>query len=346
MQLPIETVHRAALKSRDLPVALRYAISTSFVVLIVLATSQRGGASDRSTFMLLIMVVLASATFLDRGNGFWATLLSSALCAYFLLPPVYSISVAAQDDQIALGLFLLTGLFVSVVVETLHSGLVALAEEHARATSFVNDRDLLLEELTHRTRNDFANVVTLLSLQARNAAPAVRSALEAAVERVQAVARVHRRLEIRGHRVVVDTRSYIGELCNDMRLTRGGTSAVAIECHSESHHLGIEKVIPLGLIINESVTNAIKHAFPDHRTGKIKVIFDRRGDNYHLAIEDDGVGKSGSEREGALGLRLMRMLAEQLGSTVHVEPRSPGTAIVVTIAVRSSNTNGAVASQR
>jgi two-component sensor histidine kinase len=194
---------------------------------------------------------------------------------------------------------------------------------------------MLLEELSHRTRNDFANVITLLNLQARSAEGSARESLVSAADRVQTIARVHRRLELRDGRVVVDTRSYIGELCADLRLSRLATRPIAIECAAESHSISLEKAVPLGLIINESITNAAKHAFPDQRQGIIKVLFERLGDNYRLTVADNGVGHRSSGHESGIGNRLMQMLAAQLGSKVAVEPLTPGTAVVVTIAVKT-----------
>ena len=100
--------------------------------------------------------------------------------------------------------------------------------------------------------------------------------------------------------------------------------------------------MPLGLIINESITNAAKHAFPDDRQGIIKVTFERAGDVYKLTVADNGVGQSGQQsRDGGLGNRLMQMLAALLDSKVAIEPRTPGTAVIVTIVVKTARGDGA-----
>ena len=117
---------------------------------------------------------------------------------------------------------------------------------------------------------------------------------------------------------------------------------VAIECNAESHSISLEKAVPLGLIINESITNAAKHAFPDDRQGIIKVTFERAGDVYKLTVADNGVGQSGQQsRDGGLGNRLMQMLAALLDSKVAIEPRTPGTAVIVTIVVKTARGDGA-----
>ena len=343
MQPWIARLHQTALASRSMPVAVRYAITTTLVLAIVWAkVTWSGGELQRDPFLIFIPVILGSGALLDRGNGFLATGLSTALVDYYMLPPIRSMAVTSGQDQAALALFFFTGVLISLVVEALHVGLVELATEHENARTAIKDRELLLDELAHRTRNDFANVVTLLNLQSRSAGEDAREALVAAADRVQTIARVHRRLELRGDHVVVDTKSYITELCADLRLSRLAMRPVAIECNAESHSISLEKAVPLGLIINESITNAAKHAFPDDRQGIIKVSFQRAGNVYKLSVADNGVGQIGQQaRDGGLGNRLMQMLAAQLDSKVEIEPRTPGTAVIVTIVVKTARGDSA-----
>jgi two-component sensor histidine kinase len=331
----ISSIHGAALATRSVPVAVRYAITAVLVGLTVLLQFAWGGdGGDRYPFLSFIPVVFVCGTLLDRGNGFFATILSAIACAFFFLNPHHSFAVLHSEDQGAFVLFLVIGFAISSVVEALHVGLVSLAMERENAKDTVRDRGLLLDELSHRTRNDFANVVTLLNLQARSANAEAREALTSAAERVQTIARVHRRLELRYDRVVVDTSSYISELCADLRLSRLAMRPIAIACDVESHSISLEKAVPLGLIINESVTNAAKHAFPGQRQGKIDVNFRREGQTYRLAVADNGVG-DGDVTNGGIGHRLIGMLAGQLGAALEIVPQSPGMAVIVVIPVKT-----------
>ncbi|MET0874603.1 MAG: histidine kinase dimerization/phosphoacceptor domain -containing protein [Pseudolabrys sp.] len=335
METWISVIHRSAISARSIPVIARYAITTLLVAATVwLQLHWTTAAGDRYPFLSFIPVVFVCGTLLDRGNGFYATVLSAVACEYYFLDPRNSMDVLHGSDQGAIVLFILIGFGISSVVEALHNGLVALATERENAKISVRDRDVLLNELAHRTRNDFANVVTLLNLQSRTANAEAREALTSAAERVQTIARVHRRLELRDDHVVVDTKSYISELCADLRLSRLAMRPVAIECNAESHSVSLEKAVPLGLIINESVTNATKHAFPDQRQGQISVDFFRLDDNYRLVIADNGIG-NGEGTNGGIGNRLMGMLAAQLNSKLEIEHRSPGLAVVVIIPVKT-----------
>ncbi|MFA5955811.1 sensor histidine kinase [Hyphomicrobium sp.] len=331
----ISAIHNAALAARAIPVALRYAITVALVTLTVgVQLAWGSGTVDCHPFLTFIPVVFVCGTLFDRGNGFLATVLSAAACRYYFLDPPHSLSVVQPGDQGAFVLFIVIGFGISSVVEALHTGLVALATEREGSKTAVRDRDLLLNELAHRTRNDFANVVTLLNLQSRSANAEAREALTSAAERVQTIARVHRRLELRNDRVVVDTKSYIGELCADLRLSRLAMRPIAITCDVESHSISLEKAVPLGLIINESVTNAAKHAFPDGRQGNITVNFRREVNVYKLVVADDGVG-NGDVSNGGIGNKLMGMLAAQLNSKFTFERMSPGMAVVVLIPITS-----------
>jgi two-component sensor histidine kinase len=331
----ISAIHGSALAARGIPVAMRYAITALLVLsmagLQIVWSSETG---DRHPFLTFIPVVFVCGMLFDRGNGFLATVLSAAVCAFYFLDPRHSFEISNAGDRGGLVLFVIIGFAISSVVEALHVGLVALATERENAQTAVRDRDLLLNELAHRTRNDFANVVTLLNLQSRSANAEAREALVSAADRVQTIARVHRRLELRNDRVVVDTKSYIGELCADLRLSRLAMRAIAIECEAESHSISLEKAVPLGLIVNESVTNAAKHAFPDQRQGNITVAFHREGDKYKLVVADNGVGNGGASN--GTGNRLMGMLAAQLNSKLEIEQRSPGMAVVVVIPVKTA----------
>jgi two-component sensor histidine kinase len=335
MNALFSTVHRLALASREVPVLIRYSVTIVVVVFVVWLWLYWGGQDQRHPFLIFFLIIFACGAFLDRGNGFLATWLSAGLIDYYMIAPYHTLDIANPSDQIALILFVVIGMIIAAVVEALHVGLVELAVEHELARKAVSDREILLEELSHRTRNDLANVITLLNLQARTADAGAREALASAADRVQTIARVHRRLQIYNDRVVVDTKSYINELCNDLRLSRLASRPIALECHAESHSVSLEKAVPLGLIINESVTNATKHAFPDERPGIITVRFAREGSYYNLTVADNGIGTPQAPTGGGTGSRLMQMLAAQLGSKIAFEDRHPGSAVIVTIAVKT-----------
>lgn len=293
----------------------------------MLAVVDRFAPSGELRLLPFLGVVLLAGALLDRGNGFYATGLAAILVAY-LMPPSHSLAVGSAQDAWDLTIFVLLGIAISLVVEALHVGLVEVSLEHRAVLAAGRDRGVLMEELAHRTRNDLANLATLLGLQARSAGGETAAALTAAADRVQAVARVHRTLDLSGDRVVVDSKAYIDELCEDLRRLHAATRPLHISWRAESHQLALNKAVPLGLVLNEAVTNALKHAFPGDRRGSIEIGFVRANHHYELTVADDGAGLPARSRDTGLGRRLIGLLAAQLGGEASIEPRPEGGTLV------------------
>ena len=98
--------------------------------------------------------------------------------------------------------------------------------------------------------------------------------------------------------------------------TRLAGGLIQLDCEAESHSIGVEKAVPLGLIVNELVTNAAKHAFWDKGYGRIAVSFSELGNSYRLQVSDDGIGYDPNGRSAGLGQGLLKLLASQLGSNL------------------------------
>ena len=335
MAYRIGSFHGVAVRTRKASVWIRYPITIVLVLLTGWAWQTFFSAAGDYPFLIFFPVIFACAALFDRGNGFVAAILSAIYAEYFILQPTHSLAVSRASDVFALVLFLAIGLLGAAALEALHAKIEESAKEHDRSQQLAQDRQVLIEELAHRTRNDLANIATLLNIEARSAIPEAREVLQTASDRVQAVARVHRHLELRREIVVVDSKLYISELCDGLRLSRLASRSVSLDSVAESHPLGIEKAVPLGLIVNEAVTNAAKHAFPDDRPGKISVRFERSGDVYHLTIRDNGCGRTNAASEGT-GSRLILMLAAQLGGTVDTQSSPVGTVVILKIPVKAA----------
>ena len=292
-----------------------------------------GGPMESYELLLLFPAIIISALLFDSGNGIYATLLGAVLAAFALLPPRDEFALQSSSEVIALALFLGVGVFIALIVERLHVTLVNLANSYAQLESIANERAILMDELTHRTRNNLATIASLLRLQAKSADATSASVLSAAADRVHVLSRVHERLTIRGSRAVVDSREFILELCNDLKAVLIGTRPIALELSIESHPIGIQKAVSIGLAINELMTNALKYAFDDEQSGLIKIGFVRIDDEYRLSIADNGVGKGDRQLGGGLGLRLVGALATQLGGNLRIDDAKPGTIVTVTFLV-------------
>lgn len=200
----------------------------------------------------------------------------------------------------------------------------------------VADRDLFLEEFDHRVKNNFTLVASLLDMQRRRAGQGeTADALGAALSRVESIARAHRHL-YRGSGTspgTVDMAAYLHELCSalsDALFLRG---AITLDCHSDHAAIPRDRAVSIGLVVNELVTNAVKHAFSGRDEGHIRVRFERATSGWLLTASDNGTGMSAATkavgREGGLGQRLVDAFARQAQGVVEIESTSTGTTVTV-----------------
>ena len=234
----------------------------AFLSRYVLATTMQG-----YPYLLFIPAVFASSLLFDRGSGFFATGLSALLAFYFFVPPARVFLADPAGDLLALILFVAISGAIAFVTEALRLALeqVAAAER---------GKDLLLREVEHRVRNDLQGITSVLSLEQRKvAAPEAREGLQRAAERVQVLSRVYGRLTRRESRAMVDVRPFLEDLAADLRQVRIDGQPVSLEARIEDATVTLNSAAALGLIANELVTNAVKHAFPDERPGRIELAF-------------------------------------------------------------------------
>jgi two-component sensor histidine kinase len=191
-------------------------------------------------------------------------------------------------------------------------------------------RSALLREVDHRVKNNLQLISSLLLLQIRRTEEAgVKSALKGTLERVSAVATVHRRL-FQGPEIErFELSQFVRELANDL--------AVAARRPEITFRLDLDKVevaasqaAPAALVINELVANALKHAFPEGRGGVIDISIRRTPKGFDLCVRDDGVGLTGEEAEiRAFGLTIAQLLCRQLHATLTLESTQPGVCATV-----------------
>jgi two-component sensor histidine kinase len=181
-------------------------------------------------------------------------------------------------------------------------------------------KELLLRELHHRVKNNLQVVASLLALQSQAIGPDLGLALEAARGRVLSMAMVHELLYRAGASGRVDVLTYAGELGRSL-LASYGASLIELVAEGESFGLELDRAIPLGLILQQIVTNAFKHAFPAGRPGRIVIALGAGADAWSVEVRDDGVGfDPGATTGTSLGLRLLPRLVAQLGGGLERRP--------------------------
>ena len=199
------------------------------------------------------------------------------------------------------------------------------------------EQTALLKEVHHRVKNNLQVVNSLLNLQiGRLNHPAALDALRDTQARIRSMALLHETLHRQGNAGRVDARVYLGHLCMQLGAAYSpGDNRIQLHYHLHPIELELDQAIPCGLIVNELVSNAFKHAFPNGRPGHITVAMrpTERG-QLHLSVADDGVGMPVEQRtptESSLGMILVRALARQIDATLQVEG-PPGTTVELIIA--------------
>ena len=304
---------------RPQPLLVRYGAAAILVLLFFIFHLGVGPAAGEYGFIVYIPPILLTSILFDRGSGFFAAALSVILLGSGLDWAGY-----LAHHLGALTLFVVVAAFIVIVGE----GMRTAWEREVRAQQAA---ELLLEEQDHRIKNELGIASSLITLQAKaQSNDEVRSALEQAVARLNVLAKSHDHLRIRTGDHVTDMQEYLGELCRQLGDALRGTRPIAITVDADHVAVRGHLATRIGLIVNELVVNALKHAFPDDRAGAIYVKLERIQSELTLTVEDDGVGCPEDVKEG-LGSRLTRLLVQELKGTITRNDTANGCRITITI---------------
>jgi two-component sensor histidine kinase len=279
-------------------------------------------------FLLFFIVVIASALAFGELVGF-VVCGASALLAMHFFEPFGSFVLRHGTDLVKVELY---GVMCAMSV----LGVARLRRAIALLYRAVSNNEIksaiLLEEMTHRMSNNFAVVAALIKSKASTIVePDAKSILEEAVEQVITMARLHRNLHSAHGAIALDSQSFLSDLATDLKTTMGKGRPVSIASTAAKCPLAVAQAIPMGLIVNELVTNALKHAFPGDCPGNIRIILKRQSTHeLALIVEDDGIGlKEHSERIGT-GRGLIGLLTKQLGGHLNCKSGDTGASFSVT----------------
>jgi len=190
--------------------------------------------------------------------------------------------------------------------------------------ALLRSKDLLIQEIDHRVRNSLQLVSSLVRIQAdRHEDPVLRRELGSVGTRIEAVAQVHSMLSAAGGTEHVQFDQYLQTICNALKTSFKIDGRYRdLELEADPLNLPAHKAVPLGLIVNELVTNSFRHAFRDGQPGTVWVQFSREPDGmYRLTVADDGCGlpeRMDLSRRIGLGLQVTAVLAEQVGARLSI----------------------------
>ena len=189
------------------------------------------------------------------------------------------------------------------------------------------ENELLLKEIHHRVKNNLEVVSGLLALQsAQIDDPNTKEAMQESQNRVQSIGIVHQKLYQGTNLGSIEMKDYFLNLSECILDSFGAAKRVTIECSMEKIDIDIDTAVPLGLIVNELLTNTLKYAFPNGQDGKVLIKLQKNKDGLHLEVSDNGVGKSGLTQGTGFGGQLISLLTRQLGGSMREETTN-GTSI-------------------
>lgn len=211
----------------------------------------------------------------------------------------------------------------------------AVKERTAELEAALETQKALLHEVDHRVKNNLQMVSSLILMQIRTIPDeAIQGSLRAMLSRIEALSTVHRRLYQSDDVATFDVADFARDLVTD--LVAASSRNLSPRLDLEPTIVSAEKAAPLALIVNELVTNAIKHAFVGRdaeEPGTLSVRLAKPDGVLRIEVADDGVGLNGSTGADTFGVRLIRSLTKQLKADVEWRDGAPGTTAVVTVPV-------------
>jgi PAS domain S-box-containing protein len=212
---------------------------------------------------------------------------------------------------------------------------VRLEREHAIAHQRIS---MLMQELTHRVKNSLQSIAAMVMIEARSHKSGEgKAALERVSHRIDALGQLYSKLSKSDTVEAVDAATYLDELCRDLLASVQGGNSIVLKTDIESELLPTNQAIPIGLIVNELVTNALKYAFPGETKGTVMVTLKRVPGELRLTVADDGKGVDPRRADSGLGGRLVEGFALQLGGQVERESGNQGTTVRLILPSREAS---------
>jgi len=220
-----------------------------------------------------------------------------------------------------------------MVLLAIHDVTARKQKDLQQAQSSLKEKEVLLKEIHHRVKNNLQVISSLLRVQSQHAED--RSPIEILREsqnRIRSMALIHEKLYGSDDLAKIDFKQYVESLSSHLLVAYGADpDSIRFQITANQIFLDVDAAIPLGLILNELLTNVLKHAFPGDRRGRINIELDQQDHQVRLTVQDDGVGLPKDfdlKHAVSMGLELVNTLTDQLEGTIeaHVDG---GTAVTV-----------------
>jgi two-component sensor histidine kinase len=295
--------------------AMGVLLGVEVTLIVLLATLQPTSAAIGLLFYLTLSTLLAG--FLLPPWTVWAT-------AVFNTAAIASLVVATREDPLAdLASMNAARAFVAQLVTA--TAVWFFATRAARLIRHqqrrIEEKQVLLQEVHHRVKNNLQVISSLLGLQAgRTDSDEVRTAIDQTKRRILAMAAAHEAVYRGTDLARVSLPDYLQDVVHYTEQAVSNPN-VKVRLDVAPIHMAMERAIPVGLLLGELVMNALKHAFPDGGPGTVEVTLTREDDHLRLRVQDDGSGLPAGllEQSDSLGFTLVRALADQVEGELSVE---------------------------
>lgn len=198
-----------------------------------------------------------------------------------------------------------------------------IAQKNRALEVFLTEKEWLLKEIHHRVKNNLQIVLSLLNTQSNYTNnPEIYAAIKNSQSRLFAISLIHQKLYKTENPNLIDMNSYIQDLVRYLKESLDEDSKIQFELDVEPILLQEDQSIPVGLILNEAATNAIKYAFPEQQTGVIHVAMKNEENHYLMSIRDNGIGMPETrsiEDSSSMGMTLIKGLSRQLNGTFTIK---------------------------
>lgn len=205
-----------------------------------------------------------------------------------------------------------------------------ITQQNTELQKLIKEKEWLLKEVHHRVKNNLHTVICLLESQALYLENDALKAIEISRHRIYAMSLIHQKLYQSDDIKVVNMGTYLAEFITYLEESFGQPEHIKISLQAEPVLLSAGQAIPIGLIVNEAITNAYKYAFPDNKAGEINVALKMNQDQVLLSVKDNGVGfkQTHDKQVTSLGLELIKGLALDLRGELNLETQN-GTTVEV-----------------
>ena len=332
-------------KHQNLEVTFNIAAILAYIVVLIVSLNTGGiNSAFNGIFVLLIFFGYVASKF--YGNLWFIVVTLTIIALYALEYSSFTIENSISNlNNTEFNLFinflmiaLLGGAFGLLV----HKNFSRIRSAKKEIALKDQEKAVMLKEIHHRVKNNLHVVNSLLRIQSRLIKDEdVKSMFSVAQSRIVAMARLHEKIYKTDNLKHIDIQNHFTELVNDLIATNNLNTSIRVIVKISNIYIPINTLLPLCLILNEVVSNSLKHAFNDQDIGVINIeIQTLTTDLYELIISDNGIGYHGdllNTKAMGTGMRLIKSLVKQIGGDIKLQSNNEGISYCIKIPIESDH---------